>query len=93
MFVTVLSIASFTKIELFRYEHLFMNTLVQQNHTLQATNYKNYEAIEIPLTLQTKNNNTWSKATRHSYEFKGNYLVLENKRYKGKRVDMHLLNA
>lgn len=85
MFVTVLSIASFTKIEPLRYEHLFMNTLVHQNHTLQATNYSNYENTEIPLILQTENNNTWSKATRHSFEFKGNYWVLENRRKKVKR--------
>jgi hypothetical protein len=61
MFVTVISITSFTKIEPVRYEHLLMNTLVQQNHTLvqqnhtlQATNYSNYETIEIPLILKLK---------------------------------------
>jgi len=73
MFVTVLSMVIFTKIEPLLYEHLSMNTMVQQNHTLQATNYSTYETIAIPLILQTKNNNKQSTATRHSFEFKGNY--------------------
>ena len=77
---TVLSVVIFTKIEPHLHEHLSMNKLVQHNHTLQATNYSTYETIAIPLILQTENNNTRSTASRHSFKFKGNHWVLENRR-------------